>query len=168
MGVRALGRVQEALKDEAAELVERLDAAPAFALTLKKAADRMDEAARRLQDLKPPTTTPARPRNPPRSGSSNSSTPSSPTRPTGGAAGGSPRPAASGGQPGGQQRRGGDGIGLAAQLKVLKMLQQEVNDRTEAIDEIKTRKKTPHARPAGGAGRAWPTTSEPSPTSRAT
>jgi hypothetical protein len=51
-----------------------------------------------------------------------------------------------GGQGGGGGGQGGgngndDGIPPTAQLKLLKALQQEINDRTEALDEIRRRHK---------------------------
>ena len=52
-GVKDLGRVQAGLKDEAAELIDQLgEGAPVFGLTLKKAAEGMENAAQRLQALK--------------------------------------------------------------------------------------------------------------------
>ncbi len=138
VGVRALGRVQEAIKDEADELTERLDAAPAFALTLKRAGSKMEEAAKKLQDLNTDEETRKA------EGSASKRIKQllealKPDPPQGGAA----PPGGPGGPPGAgsRGRRGGDGIGMVAQLKILKMLQQEVNDRTEAIDEIRERKK---------------------------
>ena len=50
--VRGLGRVQDGIKDETATLTERLEGAPVFALTLKRAADSMESAAERLRGLK--------------------------------------------------------------------------------------------------------------------
>src|SRR5689334_20677497 len=51
-GIRQLAGVQEAIKDETADLIEKLEGAPVFALTLKRAAAAMDTAAQRLQSLK--------------------------------------------------------------------------------------------------------------------
>src|SRR5207253_2463278 len=50
--VRALGRVQNGLKEETAELTRRLEGAPVFALTLKRAGEGMEVAAQRLQTVK--------------------------------------------------------------------------------------------------------------------
>ena len=50
-GIRNLAGVQEGLKDETAELIERLEGRQVFALTLKRASRGMT-AARRLQALK--------------------------------------------------------------------------------------------------------------------
>ncbi len=50
--VRTLGRTQDALKDEAAELVEKLEFAPAYVLSLKRAVVAMDVASKRLHTLK--------------------------------------------------------------------------------------------------------------------
>ena len=143
-GVRALGRTQDALKGEATELTERLDAAPAFALQLKKAAAKMGAAADQLQGHKAETPSLADPLAAEQYASKRIKQLLEALKPdppeNGGAApppGGGP-----GGQPPGGRNRGGDGIGLGAQLKVLKLLQVEINDRTEAIDEVKARKKT--------------------------
>ena len=55
---------------------------------------------------------------------------------------------------------GGDGIPATAQLKMLKTLQQEINERTESFDELRRRnqKLTPEqtAEPSG-----WPKTGCP-------
>jgi hypothetical protein len=48
------------------------------------------------------------------------------------------------GQPGdqaGQPRGGGDGIPAAAQIKMLRSLQQELNERTDFFDELLKRQK---------------------------
>ena len=141
-GVRALGRVQDALKDDAADLKERLDAAPAFALQLDKAADKMSEAAEalRLLETGPEAQKPEEYAAKRIKQLLEALNPDTGENGAGGQQPGGPPPG--GGQPGGNRNRGGDGIGLAAQLKILKILQIEINDRTEAIDEIKTRKKT--------------------------
>ena len=136
--VRTLGRVQDTLKDETTELTERLDSAPAFALTLKKAEGQMDEAARRLQSLKTDDDTQDAEKSAARR--VKQLIEALKPDPAEGGAGQQQGGGGGGGQQGGA-RGGGDGIGLASQLKVLKMLQQEVNDRTEALDEIRNRKK---------------------------
>ena len=51
-GVRGLGQVQAGLKDETTGLIEQLDGAPVFSLTLKRAGESMGTAAERLQSLK--------------------------------------------------------------------------------------------------------------------
>ncbi|MCA1686379.1 MAG: DUF4175 domain-containing protein, partial [Planctomycetia bacterium] len=51
-GIRQLAGTQEAVKDETAELIEKLEGAPVFALTLKRASAGMETAAQRLQSLK--------------------------------------------------------------------------------------------------------------------
>lgn len=139
--VRSLGRVQSTLKDEAAELAERLDAAPTFALQLKKAGDRMAEAAEKLQALKTDDET----QKAEQTAAKRIKQLLDALKPDNGEGGqnGGGQQGGQGGQ-GGQQgrRRNGDGIGLASQLKVLKLLQLEINDRTEEIDEIKARKKS--------------------------
>jgi len=144
-GIRSLGRVQEAIKGEAADLTERLDAAPAFALQLKKAADKMAEAAEKLQGHKADTGSLEEPLTDEQIAARKVKQLLDALKPdppeNGGAA---PPPGGGGGAPppGGGRNRGGDGIGMASQLKILKLLQIEINDRTEAIDEIKARKKT--------------------------
>jgi hypothetical protein len=135
-GIRNLGRVQEGLKDETDELVEKLEGAPVFALTLKRAADNMTEAAQRLLTLKTDEDT---------------------QRAVKGAAkrfqqlleslkadkpkAGQGQPPGGGGQGGGGAGGGGDGIPPAAQVKMLKALQEEINERTEYFDELRRRKK---------------------------
>ena len=94
----------------------------------------MDAPAKRLAATKTDDDT-RRARSPPPAASSSSWTPSSPTSPSpaqGGGGGGGPR-----GKPGPRA----DGIPTAAQVKMLKMLQQEVNLRTEELDELKDRGK---------------------------
>ena len=51
-GVRGLGQVQAGLKDETSGLVEQLEGAPVFSLTLKRAGESMGTVAERLQALK--------------------------------------------------------------------------------------------------------------------
>ncbi len=51
-GVRGLGQVQSGLKDETGGLIEQLEGAPVFSLTLKRATDSMEKAATRLQATK--------------------------------------------------------------------------------------------------------------------
>jgi hypothetical protein len=138
-GVRNLGAVEEALKDETAELIAKLEGAPVFALTLKRASDGMETTAQRLQALKTDELT---------------------QRAASGAAGrfkqllealrpdgprnGGQQQQQQGGEGGQQQGGGGNGDGIppAAQIKMLKALQQEINDRTEFFDELLRRKKT--------------------------
>ena len=51
-GVRGLGQVQRGLKDETGGLIEQLEGAPVFSLTLKRATESMEKAAARLQAMK--------------------------------------------------------------------------------------------------------------------
>lgn len=128
--VRALARVQDAVKDETESLVERLEGAPVFALTLKRAAESMGIAAERLQGLKTDDDTQRAEKSAARRFKQLlDSLKADPPKPGGGGGGGG-----GGGA--------GDGIPTAAQLKMLKALQQEVNTRTEELDEIKRREKT--------------------------
>jgi hypothetical protein len=136
-GVRELGRVQEGLKDEAAELIERLgEGAPVFNLTLKKATKSMDDAAQRLQALKTddPTLRAEKSAAARFQQLVDSLKPDKPKN------GGGNQQQGQGGQQGGQQG-GGDGIPAAAQIKVLKSLQQELNERTDFFDELLRRHK---------------------------
>ena len=59
-GIRALARVQNALKQETSDLVSQLEGAPVFALILKRAADSMTDAAGRLQKLQTDDPDPGR------------------------------------------------------------------------------------------------------------
>ena len=120
------------------ELIEKLEGAPVFALTLKRAADGMETAAQRLQALKTDETTQraaALGRRPVQA---------APRRPQARQA---PRTAGSQQQGGGGEGGGGggggggDGIPPAAQVKMLKALQEEINERTEYFDELNRRGK---------------------------
>lgn len=138
-GVLTLKRVQESIKGEADDLITRLDAAPSFAMTLTRAGESMDRAAARLKALKTDDDTlrveklahrriqqllealkPENAKNQP---------------------GGQQQDGQQGGQPGGRRGGGGDNISKIAQLKVLKSLQEELNERTDELDTIRTRKK---------------------------
>ncbi len=80
-GVKGLGQVQSGLKDETAELIENLEGAPVFALTLRRASQSMEErrqAAGRAQDRR---TRPNKPPRRPPIDSSSSWNRSRPTRP---------------------------------------------------------------------------------------
>ncbi|MDR3634404.1 MAG: DUF4175 domain-containing protein [Isosphaeraceae bacterium] len=138
-GVRRLGRVQEGIKEETDELAERLEGAPVFGLTLKRAAEAMKTAAQGLQSIKTDSATlaatqtaanrfkqlleslrldPAKPGDQQNGGGENG-----------------------GGEGGGGGNRPGDGIPAFAQVKMLKSLQQEINERTEFFDELRRRNK---------------------------
>jgi hypothetical protein len=136
--VRDLSRVQAGLKDEATELMERLgEGAPVFGLTLKKATDGMEAAAQRLQQLKTDDPT-IRAEKLASSRFQQLIDSLKPEKAKGGGQQGQP------GQPGdqgGQQRGGGDGIPAAAQIKMLRSLQQELNERTDFFDELLKRQK---------------------------
>jgi hypothetical protein len=134
--VRGLSRVQDGIKDETAELVERLEGAPVFALTLKKATESMDVAAERLKGLSTDTDTQRAEKSAARRFNQLIDA-LQPLKPKGA----QQQPGGSGGA-GGPQQANGDRIPTAAQIKMLKELQREVNTRTEELDDIKTRKKT--------------------------
>ena len=135
-GVKGLGQVQSGLKEETAELIENLEGAPVFALTLRRASKSMEDsrqAARRDQDRQ---DRPSKPPRPPPIDSSSSSNRSRPMRrPVKVAVAAVEAVAAAVAANGGN----GDGIPATAQLKMLKSLQQEINERTEALDELQRR-----------------------------
>ncbi|WP_435005247.1 DUF4175 family protein [Tundrisphaera lichenicola] len=135
-GVRDLGRVQAGLKDEASELIDRLgEGAPVFNLTLKKAAEGMEDAAQRLQALKTDeATVQAEKRAAGRFQQLIDSL--KPDKPKGGQG---QQQQGGGGQGGSPQ--GGDGIPASAQIKMLKLLQEEINERTDSFDELRRRQK---------------------------
>ena len=134
-GVRDLGRIQGGLRDETGELLERIgEGAPVFSLTLKRASASMTDAADRLQALKTdgPTLTAERSASRRFKQLLDSLKPDKMKK----ADGGDDQQ-----QGGGGGGAGGDGIPPAAQIKMLKMLQQEINERTDAFDELVRRKK---------------------------
>lgn len=137
-GVRDLGRVQNGLKDETGELVERLgNSAPVFTLTLKRSAEAMDDAAARLRELKTDESTVLAQRTAANRFKQliDSLKPDRMKR-----ADGDQGDQNGGG--GGGGAGGGDGIPAFAQIKMLKMLQQEINERTDYFDELARRKKS--------------------------
>jgi hypothetical protein len=135
-GVRTLSRTQTTIKDETSDLVERLDAAPSFALALKRAGQNMDSAADRLQKLETGDATQLDQK----TAAKRFQQLLEALKPDQGGAG-------QGGQQGGQQPGGGggggggnsDAISRLAQLKVLKSLQEEVNERTDVLDAQKAK-----------------------------
>jgi hypothetical protein len=133
-GVRGLGRVQEGLKDETGDLIEKLEGAPVFALTLKRTTENMEDAAHRLQALKTDEDT----RRAIKAASRRFQQLLESLKPD--------KPKPGGKQEGGNQGEGaggndGDGIPPAAQVKMLKALQEEINERTEYFDELRRREK---------------------------
>jgi hypothetical protein len=134
-GVRGLGKVQSGLKEETAELIENLDGAPVFSLTLKRATTSMENAAKRLAELKTDGLTEQAAKA--ASDRFKQLLESLKSDAAGGGQGGG----GGGGGGGAGGNGGGDGIPATAQLKMLKSLQQEINDRTEALDEIQRRNK---------------------------
>jgi len=134
-GIKGLGQVEAGLKDETAELVEKLEGAPVFSLTLKRASQSMDQAAKRLAELKTDRLT------------SQSAKAASErfkqlldALKADAAAGGQGGQGGGGGGGGGDGGQNPDGIPATAQLKMLKALQQEINEKTEALEETKRRK----------------------------
>ncbi len=136
-GIRELGRVQAGLKDEATELVDKLgEGAPVFTLSLKKVQQSMEDSAQRLQALKTDgETTRVQKLASGRLKQLNDSL--KPDRPKNGGG----QQGQQGGGGGGSSPSGGDGIPAAAQIKMLKSLQQELNERTDSFDELIRRQK---------------------------
>jgi hypothetical protein len=132
--VRNLGRAQAGLKGETESLTERLDGAPVFKLSLERAAARMAEAAEGLSEIETgPDTQRAEEAasrwleqlvaslDPPKEDEQE---------------GGQQQQQGGGqGQPG--QGNQGDGIPAEAQIRMLKAMQEDINIRTQELDEIK-------------------------------
>lgn len=133
-GVRGLGQVQAGLEEETGGVIEQLDGAPVFSLTLKRAAENMRTAASRLQALKTDQPTQEAARAASRRFQQLLDSLKADDAKNGGGQGGG-----GGGGGGGGDGGGGDGIPATAQLKMLKTLQQEINDRTESFDELRRR-----------------------------
>ncbi|RUL88446.1 coiled-coil domain-containing protein [Tautonia sociabilis] len=135
--VRNLGRAQAGLKDESESLIERLDGAPVFQLSLKRATERMAEAADRLSKIQTgPDTQRAEEEasrwldrlvaslNPPEDEEEQ---------------GGQQQPQQGGGQGQPGQGNQGDGIPAEAQIRMLRAMQEDINIRTQELDELKNR-----------------------------
>ena len=134
-GVKGLGEVQTGIREETADLIENLEGAPVFALTLRRASQKMDEAARRLAELKTDSTTGAAAK----AASDRFKQLMESLKADAAGAGGQGGGGGGGGGGAGGGGGNGDGIPATAQLKMLKSLQQEINDRTEALDEMQRR-----------------------------
>jgi hypothetical protein len=132
-GVKGLGEVQNGIKEETAGLVDDLEGAPVFALTLRRATENMDTAAKRLGELKTDDQT----RHAAKAASDRFKQLLESLRAD--AAGGGAGGGGGGGGGGGANGASGDGIPPTAQLKMLKSLQQEINEKTETFDEMKRR-----------------------------
>ena len=131
--VKNLGRAQVGLRGETGSLAERLDGAPVFKLALERAVGRMEDAADGLDKIRTGDDTQGAERDASRwlERLVESLAP-----PKGDENGGQQ---GKGGQPGqpGQGQQGGDGIPAEAQIRMLKMMQQEINLRTMTLDELK-------------------------------
>lgn len=130
--VVGLGRAEESVRDETSDLVERLDAAPVYARTLEQAADAMSDASKRLRAADPGESTLRDMRLASRRFDQLLEA-LQPDKGEGGNQGGDQ-------EGGGDGPRGGDGIPTVAQLKMLRILQEEINERTDEIAEIRERK----------------------------
>ena len=138
-GVRGLGQNQSGLKDETGELAEKLDGAPVIALTLRRASSSMETAAQRLREIKTdkPTVQAAQ-----SAAERFKQLLESLKADRGGNGGQGGQQGGGGGGGGGGGNGNDDGIPPTAQLKLLKTLQQEINDRTDELDEQRRRKGT--------------------------
>lgn len=134
-GVRDLGQVQSGLKDETGELIEKLEGAPVFALTLRRAGEKMDETSQRLHSLQTDEET----QRAARSAANRFKQLIDALRAD--KKGGAQQ--ARNGQEGGGGAGGGagDGIPPEAQVKMLKALQEEINERTDFFDELRRRNR---------------------------
>ena len=131
-GVRNLGLIEDGLKQETVELAQRMDdGVPVFSLILKKAADSMGKASDSLQQLETGKPTQASEKSAAERLQQliDSLQPDKPKD-------GEQQQQQQGGeqQQGGQQE--GDGIPTVAQLKMLKRLQTEINNRTGEYDKM--------------------------------
>ncbi len=133
--VVGLGRAEEAVRDETSDLVDRLDAAPVYSRTLKQAADAMTDASKRLRTADPGDDTLRGMRLASRRFEQLLEA-LKPDPNQGGQQGGQQQ----GGQQQGGPQGGGDGIPTVAQLKMLRILQEEINERTDEIDLVRERK----------------------------
>jgi hypothetical protein len=145
-GIRGLGQVQGGLEDETGGLIEQLEGAPVFSLTLKRAAESMETAAARLQAMKTDDETQKAVRSAAHRFEQLIDSLKADDAKQQGQGGG-------GGGGGGGGAGGGDGIAATAQLKMLKTLQQEINERTESCDELRRRNQKLTPEQAGDAER---------------
>jgi DNA repair exonuclease SbcCD ATPase subunit len=136
-GVKGLGQVQTGIREETAELIENLEGAPVFALTLRRAAQNMEDAANRLGELKTDRATGQAAK----SASDRIKQLLESLKADGAGAGGQGGGGGGGGGGGAGGGGGGDGIPATAQLKMLKSLQQEINEKTAEFDEMERRNK---------------------------
>ncbi len=131
-GVRSLAMVEDGLKQETDELAERMgEGIPVFSLILKKASDSMDKAKSSLQklDTGEPTQKAEKSAAQRLQQLVDSLQPDKPKEGEG-----QQQQQQGGEQQGGQQD--GDGIPTVAQLKMLKRLQSEINERTSELDGV--------------------------------
>lgn len=134
--VRNLGRAQAGLKDETNSLAERLDGAPVFKLSIERATSKMTEAAERLGEIE---TGPETQRAEEEASRWLDRLVASldPANDDEEQQDGQQQQGQGQGQPG--QGNQGDGIPAEAQIRMLKAMQEEINTRTQELDEIKRR-----------------------------
>jgi hypothetical protein len=135
--VVGIGRAEEGVRDETSDLVERLDAAPVYAQTLKRAAEAMTRAAEKLRAADPGDDA----QRDMKLAARRFDQLLEALKADQGEGQGGQQGEQQGGQQGQKGMAGGDGIPTAAQLKMLKFLQEEINDRTEEIDTVRAKKK---------------------------
>jgi hypothetical protein len=132
LSVRDLARQQTALHDETGELTKKLEAAEVFALALKGAAREMFRAVELLEARDTGEVAQAAERNALRRFEQLLES-LQPDKPEPGEQ--QKNAEGQGGEQGGQQQPPGDGIPSLAQLKMLKLLQQEINERTQELQQ---------------------------------
>jgi hypothetical protein len=137
LSVRNLARQEEALKDEADSLAEKLKAAQVFHLALKGACGEMQRAGELLDERETGLPTQKAEQNALRRLAQllESLKPDKPEP------GEQQQSGDQQGDPGNQQP--GDGIPSLAQLKMLKLMQQDINERTLVLQEAANRQLTP-------------------------
>ncbi|CAN5849994.1 hypothetical protein BH23PLA1_BH23PLA1_06320 [soil metagenome] len=135
--IRALARVQTGLRDETQVLVSRLDGAPVFKLTLERAVADMEAAARRLQRIETGEETQRSEHSASKRFQQLLEALKADQANQGGPQGG--QPGGEGEGEGGPSGGAGDGIPTEAELKMLKALQEEINERTEHYEELSRR-----------------------------
>ncbi len=137
VSLRDVSKAQQALEEDAARLVEKLEGAEVFALALKGSARRMQAAAKQLAERETgsPTQTMQQAAQKRLMELVDALKPDEPDR----NAGGQPSPDQPGGSSRGQGEPPTDGIPTLAQVKVLIALQQELFTRTAEVERLRGR-----------------------------
>ncbi len=135
--VRNLGRAQAGLKDETASLAERLEGAPVFKLSLERAITRMVEAAEQLAEIETGAETQRAEEDASRWLERLVASLDPPNEEDQQEGEQQQQQGGGQGQPG--QGNQGDGIPAEAQIRMLKAMQEDINIRTQELDELKRR-----------------------------